>query len=172
MSRTYNEIGLLFSNDGYDYSGVLTTPRTATDSGNGTSSSSQLDTSVRTASSSGIGTSTSVPLRSVIRSNQEGNGNGTQNATDLHTRIVNASGFALGSSSIVAARVLFCTSSGTGVSTETVVRITTAKRTGTSSGNGTTEVAIPKNAGRTLNDRIRMTPVWDKRKPRYIRPRS
>jgi hypothetical protein len=26
--------------------------------------------------------------------------------------------------------------------------------------------------GRPLNDRIRMSPVWDRRKPRYIRPRT
>ena len=58
MSRTYNEIGLLFSNAGYDYSGRTTISRTANNgAGTGSSNSTRVITRLRTATASGTGTS-------------------------------------------------------------------------------------------------------------------
>lgn len=41
----------------------------------------------------------------------------------------------------------------------------------TSAGVGSSSYSNGVNAGRTLNDKIRMTPIWDRRKPKYIRTR-
>jgi hypothetical protein len=121
-----------------------------------------------------------------VRANQEGNGYGTQSASGLHTRvvvctgsgigtqsasglrtrIVIASGSALGSSSVVAARAFFRTASNTVVSTETNVRLLIAIRTSSGSASGDTDVALWKNAGKTLNGKLMMPPI----KARHISP--
>lgn len=147
MSRTYNELGLVYSNVGYDYSGRVTLYSSSTGVGSGSSGSSTVHTRIVNANgvgagtaggtasvvpavrTSGIGTSTassvSGVLRTILRGSEEGNGYGSQTGVNLHTVVRGLDGAGIGGQSCNGTRTGFGvgTSSAVGSSFIVVVRI-------------------------------------------------
>jgi len=106
MSRTYNELGLLYSNAGYDYSGVTTFTSTAIDgAGTGSSTSSRVITRLRTATASGDGTSgSSNTVTSAIRRTANGDNTSGGSTVTFVSKGSEATGSGLGSSTSVRLR--------------------------------------------------------------------
>jgi hypothetical protein len=141
----------------------------------------------------GIGLSVAVFRRDLFRSGTN-NGDGSSSVNILRTVIRTGSNTAVSSETAESLEVLYVyafsedmvngtsvadifkianrTGDETSVGTSVAVKRLTAKRSSVNAGVGSSSFSNGVNAGRTLNDKIRMTPVWDRRKPRYIRPRN
>ena len=147
---------------------------------------------VRYIGDTGIGLSVVVFRRNLLRSGTN-NGDGLSNVDILRTVVRTSSDTAVSSESTTTLEALYVqgfsedmvngtsvaviskianrTSVETSIGTSVAIKILTAKRSSVDAGVGSSSFSNGVNAGRTLNDRIRMTPVWDRRKPRHIRPR-
>ena len=159
MPRSYNELGLVYSNAGYDYSGVTTftsaasgvgigdTGGTATfvskgseasGSGIGTSGSSTLHICIRSASASGNGTSGSnASITPAVRRTASSSGVGS--STSVRVRSVirdNQEGNAYGTQSATGLLTRIVVSSGTGIGSESASWLRTRLRTASGSALG------------------------------------
>lgn len=148
---------------------------------------------IRYIGDSGVGDSTVSFRRNILRSGTN-TGNGSATSSEIGVFFRDASGFGTSSESSSELEIIYVTAesedmvngsstanvlktsvrttSNSGVGSSSVVRVLTAKRQAfDTSSFGFLNVAIGKNAGKTLNARIRMSPYWSKRKPRHIRIR-
>lgn len=161
----FNDVGILFPSSGTAYTvddftarPVVTTTRTATAAGTGTSTATRLITDLRTASSSGTGTSTATGVITqfrtatssgtgtstatglvtpVVARTATSTGTGTSTASRLITRLRTATATATGTSTAVAASVRLRTATSTGTGASTATRTVTKLRTGSATGQGT-----------------------------------
>lgn len=156
-------------NTQYRQSDVLYTgEKGAVATGSGTSTQSAVGVNIipRTASGSGGATTgdSATGLRTALET-AAGSGAGTQTAAGLRTAVETASGSGLGTHTIVSAKAALRTASGAGVGSELVTAFTTTFKTATGSGNGSRDVALWKNAGKSLDLLVVLPPKWSKRKP-------
>jgi len=182
-SRTYDELTRI-----YDGGNSV--------SASGAGTSNQTSTSgiqyVRTATSSGTGSSSASGVVYVFHArNASGSGAGTESAsgthisprtatgtggatagdatTELLTHVRSIVGVGTGTSSAYGATAQLRTASGSGVGSVIVVSKSTMYRTASSSASGGTDVAIWKNAGKSLVGKVVMPLRWQADDPFYIR---
>jgi hypothetical protein len=101
-----------------DSTGLHISPRTASGSGDGTSSTTTSIIYVRNGTASGTGSATTISIHVVIRTGT-GAGDGTSTTTSFLTAIRTSSGSGEGTSTTVGARALFRTCTGSGLGSGT-----------------------------------------------------
>ena len=155
-NTTYNEASRYIGDNGIGLSVAVFRRnlfRSGTADGDGASSTNILRTVIRTSSDTAVSTETTETLEVLyVQAFSEDMVNGTSVA--------------------VISKIANRTSVDASVGTSVAIKILTAKRSSVNAGVGSSSFSNGVNAGRTLNDRIRMVPVWDRRKPKYIRPRN
>jgi|DEB0MinimDraft_10_1074344.scaffolds.fasta_scaffold46969_2 hypothetical protein len=136
--------------------------------GSGTSTGSAVGVNIipRTATGTGGATAgdTATGLRTAVDA-ATGAGAGSQTAIGLRTAIETGSGSGVGTHTIVSAKASLRQSTSAGVGGSSVDAFTTTFKTATSAGVGSLDVALWKNAGKSLDLLVVLPPKWSKRKP-------
>ena len=156
-------------------SGVVTKLRTATSSGSGSSSVSCLVALIRTANSSASGSATATGIASApqgIQRTASSNGTGSSSAYGIIFEIVGPTvSSGVGSSTLVVVITRFRSASSSGLSSSSVVSGRLISREALASGQGSSPIGLWMNAGRTLNEGIKLPPFWIDAKPKFVRRR-
>jgi len=153
----------------YRQSDVLYTgEKGAAATGSGTSTQSAVGVNIIPRTATGTGGATAGDSATGLRTALEtatGSGTSAQTTTALRTAVETASGSGVGASTIVSAKAALRVSVSAGTSSESVTAFTTTFKTATSTGVGSLDVALWKNAGKSLDLLVVLPPKWSKRKP-------